>query len=428
VSNRFSVVIFLGKPERAAELAGHLQDEQYVVHVADNTDELYRLANSESIDLIIIDNQLPGFLSGIELLERLHTDLMRPTTLLIGVANPKLNERVAALGIATLVSPTAGSTEIAAIADKALLVESIDQVTIHAKARALVQDADFIRPLSQLAVKYASQLHEASCPIDELARDVSVDPKMTAVLLKLTNSASLGVRVKITRAFDAVTLLGIRRTISLILSSSFSNAQCGLASNLPQPFRKWYFDRSVLTAGAAVAIARRTREKSDDMAGVLGLLQDIGILILAYRYADVYLGLVNRVRQVGLLRLEIVEQQEFGITHSDVSAALLSKWGLPQPLIKLVAQHHRPDREAKLSTSEARLLLLMRAGEAFANLADNRTAPRSQHFNQLLAELGMSSADQIKLCMAEAIAKAVESAKLLSIPTSEEGALRRLVA
>jgi HD-like signal output (HDOD) protein len=420
-------IIFLNDQDKASELAAHLDDAEHAAHLVQNTDEFYHVVHSESVDLIIVDNQLPGFLSGIELIERLDKDLLRPTTILIAVPNPKLNDHIRTLSVVTLVSPTVSVAEIAATARKAMIAETIGQVPINPKARMLVQQADFIRPLPQLAVKYASRLSDASCPIEELARDVLVDPKLTALLLKLTNSASCGARIKVTRAFDAVTLLGIRRTISLIMSSSFSDAQGGLVTTLPQALQKWYFDRSVLTAGAAAAFARRTGDKNADTACVLGLLQDIGILIFAYRY-HTYPDLIDRVRRVGQLRLEVAEQQEFGFTHADVSAALLSKWELPQSLIKPIAHHHRSDGESQMSNTETQFLQLIRAGEAFANLADNRTAIRSQLLNQSVAQLGMSSADEIKLCMAEAVAKAVESAKMLSIPTSDEATLRRFVA
>jgi HD-like signal output (HDOD) protein len=425
--NTRNMVIFLGNHAKATELASHLADDELAVHVAPNTDEMYRLANSAAVDLIVIDNQLPGFLSGIELVERLHTDLLRPTTLLIAAANPKLNERIHALRIASLISPAASMTEIAGTARTALLAGNIGQVPIHPKARMLVQQADFIRPLPQLAVKYAGQLGEVSCSIEELANDISVDPKMTTLILKATNSAALGARIKITRPFDAVTQIGTRRTISLILSSSLVSAQSPLAK-LPPALNKWYFDRSVLTAGATAAFARRTGdEKAADTGFVLGLLQDIGILILAWRHNS-YTALIDRVRRVGQLRLEVTEQQEFGITHADVSAALLSKWEMPQSFVKLVKHHHGSDCDAQSSKTETRFLQLMRVGEAFANLAENKNPTRSHILNQLISELGMTSSADIKSCMTEAVLKAIESAKLLSISAPDGAALKHLVA
>jgi HD-like signal output (HDOD) protein/CheY-like chemotaxis protein len=426
--NPRTIVVFLGEPSKATELASFLADDEHAVQVAENTDDLYRLVHCKTIDLIVIDNHLPGFLTGVELLERLHTDLLRPAILLIAVAKPELNDRIRALHIGTVVSPAAGAAEIAVTARQAIVAERIGQVSIDPRARTLVQQADFVCPLPQLAVKYAGQLGAESCSIDEIARDIAVDPKMTALLLKLTNSAALGVRTKVTRTFEAVNLLGIRRTISLILSSSFAHAQSRMATLLPTAFQKWYFDRSILTAGAACAFARRIAEKTGDMAHVLGLLQDIGVLIFAYRNPNAYPAFVDRVRRLGQLRLEIAEQQEFAITHADVSAALLSKWELPQPLVKLVVAHHRPGGASSFSNSDFGLLKVMRVGEAFANLADNRNVTRSHLLNQLIAELGMTSPHDIKSCMAEAVSKAVESAKLLSIPVSSESTFRQLVA
>src|SRR5579872_2626250 len=151
-------IIFLNDQDKASDLAAHLDDAEHAAHLVHNTDEFYHVVHSESVDLIIVDNQLPGFLSGIELIERLDKDLLRPTTILIAVANAKLNDHIRTLSVVTLVSPTVSVAEIVATARKAMIAETIGKVPINPKARMLVQQADFIRPLPQLAVKYASRL------------------------------------------------------------------------------------------------------------------------------------------------------------------------------------------------------------------------------------------------------------------------------
>ena len=40
--------------------------------------------------------------------------------------------------------------------------------------------------------------------------------------------------------------------------------------------------------------------------------------------------------------LHLAEQDEFGVTHGQIGAHLLSLWGLPDPLIETAAFHHEP--------------------------------------------------------------------------------------
>ena len=57
--------------------------------------------------------------------------------------------------------------------------------------------------------------------------------------------------------------------------------------------------------------ARRMENISPDTGYVLGLLQDIGILVLAHAYGARYMQMLARVREIGQLRLEVAEQHDF---------------------------------------------------------------------------------------------------------------------
>ena len=74
--------------------------------------------------------------------------------------------------------------------------------------------------------------------------------------------------------------------------------------------------------------------------------------------------LIRRFRELGQLRLEALEKQQFGVTHGDVSAAVIQRWGLPSSVVSLVLRHDA-DPSAKLNATEKRFLHVMRIGEAF---------------------------------------------------------------
>jgi HD-like signal output (HDOD) protein len=427
-AQKAGVLVFLADSEKAAELALCFDREVHELHLAQNTDDFYHLATSETPEVVIIDNLLPGFLTGIEILERLRKDLLRPACVLIATPDPQLRDRVRTIKAASVVTPELSAQQIALAARSAMTVGNVVHVPVNPRARELVRKADGIRPLPQLVVKYTGQLNECTCSIADLARDIAFDAKATAALLRMANSAAMGLRSKTVSVFDAVKFLGIRKTISLILSSNLAQNQTALAMTLPTAFRDWFHNRTVLIAGAASAFSRRLGDDSSDTAYVLGLLQELGILVLAQAFGYKYPAMVRRVREVGQLRLEIAEQQEFGITHADVSVALLQKWQLSQELIRLVAHHHKPELDAKLPPAEQRSLQLMRMGEAFANLSDNKSPQRHQLFAQMLVTIGVRTQEETKACLAEAITQAVQCAQLLSIPIPDERALRLLTA
>ena len=176
------VGILLADSAKAQRLAGQFDHDKYEPRVTQCVDDLHRLVTSERVDVVIIDNDIPGFLSGIEVLERLHKAVPLPRAVLIAVSNASLQERVKSLEIAVLVHSAEPIEAIAKAAIAPINSENAAPVFIHAKARDLVQRADFIRPLPQLVTKYAGQLNQSTCSIADLAQDIGFDPKMTPTL------------------------------------------------------------------------------------------------------------------------------------------------------------------------------------------------------------------------------------------------------
>jgi HD-like signal output (HDOD) protein len=81
-----------------------------------------------------------------------------------------------------------------------------------------------------------------------------------------------------------------------------------------------------------------------------GLLHEIGKLVLLAQMPDEY----NRVLQKltdNVASVVAAEQQEFGCTHADLGAYLMSIWGLPHPLIHAVAYHDRPSTSVEKAFS-----------------------------------------------------------------------------
>lgn len=421
------VVIYLGDPIRASELVAQLEADNCHAILAAGSDALYEVLNCERVDLVVIENQLRGFLTGLEILERLYEDLLRPATVLVAEASQDTQRRAKKLGLSSVLTPQTPCEEIAAAAKEVLKRSALSQLRISPAARRLVRDADGIRPLPQLLVKLAGSLHDGDLSPDELARDISVDSRVTAELLRLANSSALGRAHKTTNLPDAVNFLGVKRTVSLVLSAGLIQAQAGLLGGLPTATRTWYNYRSVLIGSTASAFAGKLEIVSAETAYILGLLQDVGILVMAQAYGDRYIGLLNRVREIPLLRLEHLELEDFEMTHAEVSAALLQKWGLPESLVSIILSHHSSSDDQQ-SELENAFLRVMRIGEAVANLADQRSAQRFLTLSRLLSHYGSSRSDQCRTALGEGLERMSESSRLFNVPLPDEQELDALLS
>ncbi|HEY2251245.1 MAG TPA: HDOD domain-containing protein [Planctomycetaceae bacterium] len=427
MSNRRIVAIFLADHDRAKQLASEITSDNVEPLLSESMEEFHRAVNFQRIDLVAIDNELPGFLTGLEILERLNGDLLSPPTILIGNLSPEMKARAGKLGIESRLPAGATIEALQAEITKALANANRAVVAIPPAARKLVLHSDVIRPLPQVLVKLAGYLDNDKGSIVELAKDIAVDPKITTELLKITNSTSFGLRSKVTKAFDAVNFLGIRRTVALVITSSVIQSQSGILKALPDWICKWYQQRSVLIASTAAAFAKKLEKVSPDTTHILGLLQDLGILVMAHGLGPHYQQLVERVRAVGHLRLDVLEKKQFEMTHADVSAALLLKWELPHSLVAMVANHHDGAASAACSKTEERFIHVMRIGEAVANLADKFFPQRYQTLAGLTRSYGAGADQTCKECLAEGVAKTVEASQLFNIPAPDEAALAEIL-
>ena len=421
MSNRHIIVVFLADAARGEELSQLIGSDQVEVCVAHSSDDFYRLVNYQRVDAVVIENALRCFLSGLDILERIYGELLRPATVLIANPTAADRERAGTLGIDCILRPTGDLDVLREAVEGIIATRRLGIAPIPLEARKLVQQADGVRPFPQVLVKLSEYLDCENVSTQALAKDIAVDPKITAELLKLTNSTALGLRNKATTVVDAVNMLGVRRTVALILSAGVMDAYAGVLRTLPLPEQAWYQKRSVVIASTAAAFARNMDEVSPDTAYVLGLMQDIGTLVLGNAYGDRYAQLLRRARELPMLRLETSEREEFDISHADVSAALLQKWEMPQSMITLILHHHSPEMFDRKSESERSFLRGMQIGEALANLADCSGPHRHQVLSKLLDQYDSKSAEQCRACIAEGIAKAAESSKLFAIPVPDEG-------
>jgi HD-like signal output (HDOD) protein len=419
----------MGSPERSAELSQKIAQNDVEPITAKSSEKLYQVLNQQRVDLVVIENDLGGFLAGTEILKRLYDDLIRPEAILLAEPTDNIKKRAKDLGIKTVLNPNVDFDEIVNLANGLCSDVATRNEIIPAKARKLVQEFEGIPLLPHLIIKLMNYMtmDVEDIPIKELANDISFDPKAITNLLKMTNSSSMGLGRKITNVMDAVTLLGAKRTISLIFTSTTCATQSKLLKDWSEPLRKWYHQRSILIASTASTFAQNLGKVSADTAFMLRLLQEIGVLVMANSLGKDYSQSIERTREVGQLQLHLIEEKEYRITHADVSAALLQKWKFPQSLIGPVLDHHNPGSSEERSNVERSFLHAMRVGEAVANLSDFAHPIRCQVLNQLLDEYGDEKATACRDCISESVAKTAESCKLFSLPVPDDETMEKLI-
>jgi putative nucleotidyltransferase with HDIG domain len=164
----------------------------------------------------------------------------------------------------------------------------------------------------------------------QLAAVIDLDPSLSARVLQMANSRHRGVGGTITSATRAVVLLGVP-TVKGVAAAA-AGRLLGDESDLGP---RDYWAHSVTTAGVASVLARRVGANPSD-AFTAGLLHDVGLALMHGADRRAYDEVIGR--RLG----PEAERGAFGMTHAEAGAAALRAWHLPEPLIRAVADHHRP--------------------------------------------------------------------------------------
>jgi HD-like signal output (HDOD) protein/CheY-like chemotaxis protein len=379
------------------------------------------------VALVILAEELPGYMSGVERLESLHGDVPWPPLILRAHSTLELRNRLANAGPLHLLPAAAKATEVVAATRKLLATSAAAWVGIPLHARKLACQSELLRmwPPSLLTLQAYADHEDA--PLADFARDLTADPKLSADLLRLANSTAFGLRRKLTNAHDAIAMLGIRRAISLVVSATVIDVHARIFRKLPESLRAWYQQRYVLLGTIAFDCARGLEGLAPDNAYILGLLQDIGILVLARAYEQRYLDLLEQSRESGQPRLDILEEREFHTTHAEVSAALLQSWHFPPALVSLVLRHHDPERTSEHPQPDRHLLRILQISEAVADLADGGAPRYTRDLSRLLQAASAEREQPSNPVLREAIAKNPETSRLLCLPVPDGAVLHRLL-
>lgn len=172
----------------------------------------------------------------------------------------------------------------------------------------------------------------------QLAAKISHDQAIAAKTLRLANSSFYGLARQVSSIEDATVILGLRtlRNIAVTagLAGSFDGIHC-------RGFDFAAFWRHAIgTAITARTLARRVGI-DEDAAFTLGLVHDIGRLVLMSSYEEDYvLAIEYRERHDCLMC--VAERHCFGLDHSEVGALLADRWNFAPEMVAAIAAHHSP--------------------------------------------------------------------------------------
>jgi putative nucleotidyltransferase with HDIG domain len=174
---------------------------------------------------------------------------------------------------------------------------------------------------------------------EQIARVISKSPSLTAMLLRIVNSAFYSFACKIDKVSLAVTLIGTREISGLALGISIISIFKKIPRNIIDMHS--FLKHSLACGIIARLLAARVNWPHTEQLFVSGLLHDLGRLII-YNYCPEKAGPILAHADSSQQLLLEAESEFLGCDHAEIGQRLLKQWKLPPILENNVLYHHYP--------------------------------------------------------------------------------------
>ena len=206
-------------------------------------------------------------------------------------------------------------------------------------AQELTSQIDALTSLPTVYERIREQLQSPQGSVFKVARLIAADPALTARLLRLVNSAMYGHRGEIDNVVRAVQILGLQQVHDLVLAMSLHAMFAGIKPTHLDMNEFWR--NSVLCALAARAIAQLTHHPGQERVFVIGLLADIGHLVL-FQTTPVLADEARQIASQTNEALHLVERRIIGCDFAEVGATLMDQWRVPSSFATAIGTQTLP--------------------------------------------------------------------------------------
>jgi putative nucleotidyltransferase with HDIG domain len=209
-------------------------------------------------------------------------------------------------------------------------------------------------PLPQSLQRLIEIVHNEVESADELESLILYDQALTAKVLKIANSTYYGCRGKIKNISRAIVLIGLDQAKSICLCALFVNLFSNALAIDPL-LREQLWKHAFATSRIAVEMSKKRRWLSREDAAVLGLIHDIGYVVMATYFREYYSSILE-LASSRKCPAWCVEMQ-VGVSHTQLGKYLASRWAFPEPFQAVIEYHHSPDR-SRFHQAEVKLIYL----------------------------------------------------------------------
>jgi len=208
---------------------------------------------------------------------------------------------------------------------------------MNARVLEAIKRSAAVPSMPQVVSRFLEVMQDPNFDYGDVVKVLSADAGTVAEILRLVNSALFGVRQKIASLRQALTLLGPKRTRSLLLGRYLVDSLG--AKSVAGLDMGYFWRRSLASSVVASRLADVVQPRNRDEIFIGALLADIGVPILAEAVPENYGPIAACYTPNGGTFTAEQEQEAVEVTHAEVSAMVLAHWSLPDLIFRAVNLH-----------------------------------------------------------------------------------------
>jgi len=205
----------------------------------------------------------------------------------------------------------------------------------------ILRSMEHIPAFPATILKAGEMLRDDNYSVDALTNLIKYDQAIAANVLKMSNSAYLSPRHRISTIRDAVIYLGQQNLLRVVqtagVSRFFAKAGRGYVTNANE-----LWEHSVAVALMSQILARKILKREDETLYLAALLHDVGKMVMGEFVHDSFEKIMDLVHQQSHSFLES-EEAVIGINHAALGGRIAVRWNYPEQIKNALTYHHRPD-------------------------------------------------------------------------------------
>lgn len=261
----------------------------------------------------------------------------------------------------------------------------MDATAMDAKvmdAIACARNAEKVFILSDSFSRIKELIDSDSSTIDDIAEIITLDPALSATILKLANSSFFNYPGQIETVSKAVLVLGITEVYNLVIAYFFTDAFKSI--DCEPEYIESFWEQSVDCALIIKFLGAELKVKNSERLFLLGLLHNIGEMA-------VYQSLPNKIKACNTYTTAEFPWKKqlntINFTYAQCSALLLKYWQLPHSIVEPISQ--QDDYSCDGLTIESKLLYLSKR-TMLLNYGCKKHKPSTLISTKVLADLNVT--------------------------------------